>query len=217
MRATVAGDSPPSTRATARRRRRSSSAAVPIGRVMFHYTDVQSGIQALAVLISVGKLNESAPRGQADYLYRELLRLIVRAGLPEPPRIRDDVVIRRASARSYDNWVGAMREWYTKAEIQWEEAGSPPPPPPPPPRLVVDLERMTATLDGTKYDVKSECALRWLKVLVEHPGEWISSTSLKKYDRVLQAPRITRWRKQLPDEISSLINSETGKGSRINL
>src|SRR5262249_40161424 len=53
MRATVAGDSPPSTRATARRRRRSSSAAVPIGRVMFHYTDVQSGIQALAVLISV--------------------------------------------------------------------------------------------------------------------------------------------------------------------
>src|SRR5262249_31779653 len=53
MRATVAGGSPPSTRGTGRRRRRSSSAAVPIGRVMFHYTDVQSGIQALAVLISV--------------------------------------------------------------------------------------------------------------------------------------------------------------------
>src|SRR5262249_56071619 len=73
MRATVAGDSPPSTRATARRRRRSSSAAVPIGRVMFHYTDVQSGIQALAVLISVG------PDGGRPRRHRT-------GGRREPPR-----------------------------------------------------------------------------------------------------------------------------------
>jgi hypothetical protein len=84
-------------------------------------------------------------------------------------------------------------------------------------RLVVDLERMTAALDGTTYDVKSECALRWLKVLVEHPGEWISGKELKKHDKILYAPRTNRWQKQLPGPIRLLINSEPGRGSRINL
>ena len=41
MRATVEGDSPWSTKSTARRRRRSSSAALPRGRVIRYYTDVQ--------------------------------------------------------------------------------------------------------------------------------------------------------------------------------
>src|SRR5947209_10886274 len=53
MRATVEGDSPRLTRSTARRRRRSSSAAVPMGLVILHYTDVQEPRQALVTLDSV--------------------------------------------------------------------------------------------------------------------------------------------------------------------
>ncbi len=41
-------------------------------------------------------------------------------------------------------------------------------PAPMPPRLTVDLARMTITLDGQTYDVPSENALRWVKVLADH-------------------------------------------------
>jgi hypothetical protein len=113
-----------------------------------------------------------------------------------------------------------MREWYAEAEIQLEEAGPPPSPPPPSSRLAVDLDRMTATLDGTTYDVESECALRWLKVLKEHPGKWISGGErgdLKKYDKNLYAARTNRWRQDLPEPIRLLIDSKPGTGSRLNL
>src|SRR3954471_17191190 len=53
MRATLEGDSPPSTNSTARHRRRCSSLAVPIGLVILHYTDVQTPGQALPTLDSV--------------------------------------------------------------------------------------------------------------------------------------------------------------------
>jgi hypothetical protein len=86
---------------------------------------------------------------------------------------------------------------------------------PPPPRISVDLARKTITLDGTRYDVPSDNALRWVKVLAAHPGEWISSTELKKYDPELQSVRTDRWHRFLPPAILSLINSDTGKGSRI--
>src|SRR3954453_23679079 len=56
MRATLEGDSPPSTNSTARHRRRGSSLAVPIGLVILHYTDVQTPGQALPTLDSVRSL-----------------------------------------------------------------------------------------------------------------------------------------------------------------
>jgi hypothetical protein len=83
--------------------------------------------------------------------------------------------------------------------------------------VTVDLASRTVTLGDTTYDVGSLNALRWVKVLAEHPGDWISSTDLKDYDGELQNQRTDRWRKSLPDSILSLIDSETGKGSRIRL
>lgn len=68
------------------------------------------------------------------------------------------------------------------------------PPPPPEPRLRVDLARKTVTLDGVTRDVDSDNALRWIKVLTEHPGEWVSGAELKSHDPDLQGDRTDRWR-----------------------
>lgn len=85
----------------------------------------------------------------------------------------------------------------------------------PPPRLSVDLPRRTATLDGTPYDVTSEQALRWIKVLSEHPGEWISSADLSRYDGELDGFRPDKVRDYIPPAITACIESATGKGSRL--
>jgi hypothetical protein len=85
-----------------------------------------------------------------------------------------------------------------------------------PPRLTVDLACKTVTLDGTKYDVSSENAIRWVKVLAEHPGEWISSSELTKYDSDLIV-RTDRLKRFLPTQVLALIEQRTGAGSRIRL
>jgi hypothetical protein len=88
---------------------------------------------------------------------------------------------------------------------------------PSPPGLAVDLVRKTITLNDKTYDAPSDNALRWVKVLADHPGEWISGADLENHDSELQNPRTDRWRKHLPEAVLSLIDSETGKGSRIRL
>jgi hypothetical protein len=91
---------------------------------------------------------------------------------------------------------------------------------PAPPRLrqlIVDLACKTITLDGTIHDVTSDSALRWVKVLAEHPGEWFASNELKRCDHELDGVRTDHLRKFLPDAILTFIDSETGKGSRIRL
>lgn len=85
------------------------------------------------------------------------------------------------------------------------------------PRLEVDIPRRVITLDGKVYDVASVQALRWLAVLAEHHGEWISGGDLESYDAELIAVRTDKLRKQLPDVIAALITSDTGKGSRLSL
>lgn len=81
----------------------------------------------------------------------------------------------------------------------------------------VDLSRMTITVDATSYDVKSINALRWVKVLSDHPGEWISSTELNSYDPDLDGCRTDRLLPMLPDLIKNLIDTQTGRGSRLRL
>ena len=49
-------------------------------------------------------------------------------------------------------------------------------------RLIVSIEKISATLDGKEYDLKSEQQARWLKVLSDNPGVWISGTQLNDYD-----------------------------------
>jgi hypothetical protein len=84
-------------------------------------------------------------------------------------------------------------------------------------RLIVDVSAMTATLDGECQDVRSKQALRWLAVLVAHPNEWISGADLAQYDSELMGARTHPLKIFLPDRIRDLIESDTGKGSRIRL
>jgi hypothetical protein len=85
-----------------------------------------------------------------------------------------------------------------------------------PPCLLVDLASNTATLNGTPYDVRSSQTLRWVKVLADHPGEWIAGPDLQTYDAELDGVRTDKLRPYLPSEIATLIDSSTGKGSRFN-
>lgn len=85
-------------------------------------------------------------------------------------------------------------------------------------KMTVDLDRMTATLDGVAHDVDSERALRWLKVLAENPGVWISAPKMRSYDKLLTDVRPDRHCKPyLPDEILALIDSDRHKGCRLRL
>jgi hypothetical protein len=84
-------------------------------------------------------------------------------------------------------------------------------------RLTVNLPRKIATLDDVEYDVASDSALRWLQVLADQPGEWIAGRDLKNYDPYLEGARTNRLRQYLPDAVRALIESDTGKGSRIKL
>jgi hypothetical protein len=88
---------------------------------------------------------------------------------------------------------------------------------PPSPRIAVDLACRTVTLNGTPHDVSSANACRWVAVLAEHLGEWISSTELEGYDNELVAVRTDKLRKHLPKNVDDLIESDTGKGSRLRL
>lgn len=85
------------------------------------------------------------------------------------------------------------------------------------PRLTVNLACKTITLDGEKHEVSSDQALRWVKVLADHPGEWISSTDLSRYDGELINCRTDHLRKHLTAALQSLIDSDRGKGSRLRL
>jgi hypothetical protein len=87
----------------------------------------------------------------------------------------------------------------------------------PPPRLTVDLKRQTLTLDAEVHEVPSLNALRWVMVLADRPGEWISKAQLKVYDAELDGVRPDKLKRYLPPKVLSLIDSETGKGSRIRL
>jgi hypothetical protein len=92
-----------------------------------------------------------------------------------------------------------------------------PPAPSPPARLIVDLDRRTITLDGKTYNVNSEQACRWVKVLTDHPGVWISGKSLKNHDPELTGARTDLLRKHLSKKVNNLIESKVREGSRILL
>jgi len=84
---------------------------------------------------------------------------------------------------------------------------------PPSPQLKVDLPSKTLTFDGVEYDVSSERALRWVKILADRAPDWISGTDLEKLDADLNTKRPDQLKKYLPLEIRNLIESRTGAGS----
>jgi hypothetical protein len=85
------------------------------------------------------------------------------------------------------------------------------------PRLTVNLGALSASLDGQSFGVSSEQALRWVKVLADRPGDWISSAILHQLDPELDGTRTHRLKKFLPKPIADIIESDTGKGSRLKL
>jgi hypothetical protein len=81
----------------------------------------------------------------------------------------------------------------------------------------VDLARKTIKYRRKVHDIESERALRWVKVLAEHPGEWISAPELSNFDCELTGVRTDRLKKFLPRRIRSLIESDRKRGSRLSL
>jgi hypothetical protein len=82
-------------------------------------------------------------------------------------------------------------------------------------RLTVDLSKRVVILDGKPFDVASEQALRWVKVLADRPGVWVSSRELESLDTDLVGVRTDKLRRHLPVEILKMIESRPGTGSRL--
>ena len=118
-------------------------------------------------------------------------RPVLPDGLRRPPQVRysnlDAVAEMLRAYRDWSKAVPPVRPPASRAPLcqaahawpTWPRSAATYrlPPPPPPPRLTMDLPRKTLTLDGVTYDVASDNALRWVQVLAEHPGEWISGRS----------------------------------------
>ena len=88
--------------------------------------------------------------------------------------------------------------------------------------VTVAIERLNVTIHydgGTQdtIDVRNEQAARWLKVLAERPGKWISGPELVSYDAELDGQRTDRLKNNLPEKLLSLIETSTRTGSRLNL
>lgn len=83
----------------------------------------------------------------------------------------------------------------------------PPSPPKPTPRLKVDTQTNCAVLDGTEHKLSTEQAL-FVNYLVEADGLWCSSTEM-------DITKTDRLKRNLPESIRKMIESQTGKGSRI--
>ena len=79
-------------------------------------------------------------------------------------------------------------------------------------RLVLDVGRSTAVLDGTPYTL-TQPQLRAVRLLCERPSHWVSSTDIKTRD----GQRVDRWIKGLPEPLRRLINSKTGAGYELKL
>ncbi len=162
-------------------------------------------------------------RGLLRDLYEAVSELRERPALPEglrrPPRVRcSDLTAVAEVLRDYRDWsLAALRPAPGLTTVAPPSAVAPPPPPPPPPRLTVDLARKAITLDGMTFDVPSDNALRWVRVLAQRPGEWVSGPQLSERDPDLQYPRPDRFRRHLPGAVLALIDSAPGKGARIRL
>lgn len=87
----------------------------------------------------------------------------------------------------------------------------------PTPQLLIDVDCGTATLNGERFDIPSKAALRWLRILAHNPGQWFSSKDLEAHDCELVDVRTDRLRSYLPEEIGRLVDSQTGRGSRLRL
>jgi len=142
----------------------------------------------------------------------------VRPNVFEPCIVIEMTLTRLARIELYEQSVKPSEKPRTAEVGSVEQPTETEPPPPPPQRWAVDLACMTIMLDGETYEVSSKQALRWVKVLFNHPNEWISAPAMKTYDEELYGVRPDRKCKPyLPNEILSLIDTDRRKGSRLRL
>jgi len=134
-----------------------------------------------------------------------------RTKLPGDTLVSGDYV--PMSARS---WAEELRDVVALAEAEPARGPAKQEDAPPRPVVTVDLKRMVLSIDGRTYAVDSALALRWVKVLTERPGHWVSASDLRKHDPELEGARPDKFKKKLPDAILSHIDSDRRKGSRFS-
>lgn len=85
--------------------------------------------------------------------------------------------------------------------------------------LIVDVKQLTATVTATGkiFSLKKEADARWLKVLIDCPGNWVSGSALENLDPELMGVRTDRMHKRLPAPVKKLVEQKRGDGARIKL
>ena len=85
--------------------------------------------------------------------------------------------------------------------------------------VTVDIGSLTATFikSNKTIEIRSRQSAKYLKVLADNPGKWITGSELDQYDPDLDGARTDRLRKGLPPKLQSLIETSTRKGSRLKL
>lgn len=81
--------------------------------------------------------------------------------------------------------------------------------------LRVDVENLTAILDGSLYQLPSRNCALFLAALSAKPGAWISSPEIKEVYPELEGIRLDRLK--IPPKIDERIDSKHGTGYRLKL
>ena len=91
--------------------------------------------------------------------------------------------------------------------------------PSPTPVLMADVERCAIFYNGNAYPIRSENAVRWVKVLHANLGRRIPARELHDHDEYLNGARPQDFKAFLPQKISKLIDTTSGHngGSRLTL
>ena len=187
--------------------------------------EAASGLAALALnLLAAPVAGITDPREQWDTAEHFLTSRWKALDMPmeEVARLQERVRRERAKvlvSSEHASMLDTLQQRDQQAHLAESNtlAGSSTVSPPQPPRLTVDLLSKTATLDGTRYDVHSERALRWLRVLVGQSPNWVSGSDLTRYDPDLTDPNTHKYKKYLPQLVRDLITSRPGSGSCIPL
>ncbi len=85
------------------------------------------------------------------------------------------------------------------------------------PPLTVNIEQQSVRINrtGKWYPLPSVEVARWLNVLAQRPGEWLSSADFAAFDPTLVGRRVERMRRKLPLNIVGLIECKRGQGARL--
>lgn len=84
--------------------------------------------------------------------------------------------------------------------------------------LVVSVKSLTVRIvrSGKLYQLKCERVARWLKVLADRPGVWVSTKDAGDYDSELIG-RVDQLAKRMPKGLQEMIDALPGKGKRLRV